>query len=414
VNPLLSADEKDVSEDSQSGYVKGRQLTKTTLVILCLCSFVSVFSMLAPSPVLVDIADNFGLSVALAGSLAGGYALARFLTGMLIGPLLDQWNRRRTLALSVGGLALSSIGATVAPNFEALIGFRIFAGFATSFLQPTVFSLLASGTPYNKRARAMGWVIGANNMATLIGIPLGAFLSGLFSWRWMFGLLSAATIVTAALIAIVKSDHPPEARDISVKIDKYWSTYRMTFQTPGAVAYLSASCLLSLFWEGWVTYMGAYFIHTFSLSTASLAPIMAGQGVGILIGAYLGGLLGETYGNKDVYLGSMVVSALLIVVLTSVPKPLWIAILLNIIVAVPIGTRFTTGIAIGTEILPSARGTVMALTSSAVNAGALMGASLGGGILAFTQSYSLIGPAFGVSSMVAFGIVLRFVKEVEN
>ncbi|OGO16283.1 MAG: hypothetical protein A2Z14_11240 [Chloroflexi bacterium RBG_16_48_8] len=123
---------------------KGRSLTQITpnrwvLPILCLCSFSTLFNQRGLSPILVDISQEFDVSIAMAGSLGAAYSLPAAFLSIVFGPLSDRYGRRTPMLVGLGILSLTSLGGTIAPNFPLLFTFRILAGLgAVQPSQPTL------------------------------------------------------------------------------------------------------------------------------------------------------------------------------------------------------------------------------------------------------------------------------------
>ena len=76
--------------------------------------------------------------------------------------------------------------------------------------------------------------------------------------------------------------------------------------------------------------------------------------------------------------------------------------------------RFVSGNALLSELIPSARGTFMAMNSSTMEVGSMVGAALGGIVLGTMGGYGSLGTTFGSSAILAALIMTFFVIEAGN
>lgn len=386
---------------------------RLVLVVLSMCSFSAIFNMMLVGPVLVDISSDFHISVALAGVLTVGYALPAALMGLVFGPLSDRYGRFPMMVLGIVTMTIGSLGAVVAPSFYVLLACRIVAGFGAAALQPSTFAAVGDYFPYGERGRAMGWVISANQIATIFGIPAGTLLAGLASWRMTFGLLA---VVLIAITILLVTRFPRTGSNFERSkggLAHYVASYRPVFKSRSAIAALFVQLLGGSYWYGWSTYVGAFFIQTFGLSTATYAPIVVAQGLGNLLGSNMGGRLGDRYGKKLVLLVSLLASAVLLPPLTNVIVGLWLAIVLNTLFAIPAGARFTAANTLMTELVPSARGTMMSLNTSLQQLGSMFGSTLLGTLIDTSGGYSTLGLATAAMALGSAALLQLFVTEAQ-
>ena len=83
---------------------------------------------------------------------------------------------------------------------------------------------------------------------------------------------------------------------------------------------------------------------------------------------------------------------------------------LNFLVAAASGARFATNTALLSELAPEARGTMMAVNSSIVSAGIVLGTSLGG-VLIDRLGFAALGAFSFAAALTSAVVVWRFVTE---
>jgi len=381
------------------------------LPLLCLCSFGTLFSFRAISPILVDISQEFGITVAATGSLGAAYSLPAVLLALFFGPISDRYGRRPLILMGQGILILSSIGSMLAPSFIFLFLCRILAGLGAAAVSPSISAAIGDYFPYSERGRAYGWLISSTTMAIVVGVPAGSILAGSFSWRWMFGLL---TLVFLAVMILMIFHLPAERRtepSPDIGFATVLSGFKQIFRVRSAAAALLSTIFFGIFWYGWGTYNGAFFIQTLGISTEDLAPIFTLQGLAILSASQIGGLLSDRFTKKSLAVTAMIAGGVVMALLTHFGNTYWLAITLNTLMSIPTGLRFVSGSALLSELTPTARATFLSFNASAQEMGSMMGASLGGLVLGSFAGYGLLGISFAMAAFLAALILHFFVVE---
>lgn len=385
----------------------GRRLV---LAVLSAGSFTTVFNLLIISPLLVEIAGEFSITVPVAGSLMAVYALMSALLALVFGPLSDQYGRRPLMIFGLGTLVAASLGSAVAPTFPLLLAMRGLAGLGVAALQPSVLAAVADHFPYQERGTAMAWVVTANTMAGIFGVPVGTVLAGLVSWRWTFGLLTA---VMALVFVIMVARFPRVRRSSSasgIDIRAYLARYRGILRRGSPSAALVVNFLGVASWHSWLTYLGAFFVFTYGLPTAALSIVLMGQGVGVLIGSNLFGRASDRLGKKRILVMTTLLSAVIVTLEANWVVAAWLGVLLHVALTMPVGARFAIVPALLTELVPEARGSMMSLNASAQQLGSMTGAVLGGAVIAL-GGYGLLGLASAGLAVLSALVLIPFVQE---
>jgi predicted MFS family arabinose efflux permease len=378
------------------------------LAILCLASFSTVFNNLIIAPILPAISEDFGVRVAIAGLLVTAYAVAGGLAALFAGPMLDRIGRKPVVVAGMSLLVVATGFSAVSPTFELLMVTRILAGLGVACLTPAVFSAVGDYFPYAERGRAMSWVITANSSAAIFGVPAGAVLSGLLSWRWTFAVLAVVLLAFTALLFTKLPGDPPRRAGQPAE-----GTFRSLWAVLGnrtvSLALLSNS-ISTMYWFIFLTFMGAYFYDEFGLAKWALGGLTMVQGLGVFLGSNIGGRLSDRVGKRPVVLGSTALCALFITLETTAAPHLVVAAGFLLAFAAAGGARFASAQAAMTEMLPARRGTVMALVASGQQFGIVAGSAVGGLVLD-AWGYTALGPAAAIVAIVSLLLYWAFVPE---
>lgn len=264
------------------------------LLLLAFCSFTVVFNNLIISPVLKAIATDLDVRVSVAGLLITVYAATAGLLAIVAGPLIERFGRRRMLVLGLGIVTTGTFLSALAPTFATLMACCALIGVGVAALQPAVFSAIGGYFPYQEWGRAMAWIISANMVSTVVGIPVGALLAEAFSWRITFVFLGGLALFACVLIA----RQFPRVEVRASRALSYRADYAAVLRHGPTVALLGAMAFGSTSLFAFTSYMGAFFQDRFDLTTGQVGPLSAVFGIGVLVGSNLGGRLNDRVGKR--------------------------------------------------------------------------------------------------------------------
>jgi MHS family citrate/tricarballylate:H+ symporter-like MFS transporter len=239
-----------------------------------------------------------------------GFA-TRPLGGVVIGTLGDTWGRKPAMLFSFGLMGFSVVGLALTPSFASIswyapllaVLFRLLQGFALGGeVGPTTAFLLEVAPPHRRGLyvclqNATQYL--ATLSAGLVGLILASLLSPqeLTQFGWRIALLIGAAVVPFALI--IRRRLPETLHDVRARPGK---------GPMGGLLWLGflGLCMLASATIGTYTmnYMTTFANRTlgFAASWSFVATIATGSAA--MIGALLGGLLGDRVGRKPVMIGA--------------------------------------------------------------------------------------------------------------
>ncbi len=241
---------------------------------------------------LVEIATDLGVSVAVAGQLATATFAAWAVSIVAVGPLADSIGRR---PLALAGLSLvvaSLLGSAFAPNIEVLMALRVLAGLGGGAIAPTSIGVISDVISPAKRAQAIGGLASTIVLTSAISIPLMALFADWWGWRFTF-VLAGLFLGMALLLNWVwyPRDNRERVRDL-VFFSRYWSLISLNFFRV-AVALLLTQRLA--YW-GVVSFLAAHLIQAYDLSLEFVALPLLISAIGQVVGTYAAGFVaGKSY-----------------------------------------------------------------------------------------------------------------------
>ena len=121
----------------------------------------------------------------------GSWIIISYLVAMaavqpLGGALGDRYGRRRMMLVGLGGFAVASVLAVLAPNVVVLIIARTLQAVTGASAIPNGSALVRTLLPADAQGRAFGLISAGVGVALVLGAPLGGIVTDLFGWRWIF------------------------------------------------------------------------------------------------------------------------------------------------------------------------------------------------------------------------------------
>src|SRR6266700_4108657 len=174
------------------------------LAVLLLGQFMCIIDVLVTNVAMPSIAASLHASGASLQLVVGGYTIAYamlLITGARLG---DRYGRRRTYLAGVLIFTTASLACALAPDSQALIGFRLVQGAGAAMLVPQVFSIIQLNFTGPARARALSAYAAVLSAGAVTGLVLGGVVvtANLFGtgWRPVFAINVPIGIVLAAAV----------------------------------------------------------------------------------------------------------------------------------------------------------------------------------------------------------------------
>lgn len=279
------------------------------LPILALCAFLVGLDSLVVSPLIPSISQTIHFQLDLGGLLVTAYALLYGLSAPLFGPISDRWGRKNMIILGLlvftVGTALTAAGSSL----DGLMIFRAIAGLGGAMIMPSVFALIGDTIPFEIRGKAMGLIMGAMVGSTVIGVPIGTFLTRISSWRITF-LIIAGLAMLVLLIALRGVPKQPPARQIPIPpVQAYIGQFKTAFSNKSVFFALLSTFLWTAGLHGMFAYVGVYYWQNFSLDASAIGLVILAAGLGSVFGNVIGGRLSDKVGKRTIVAIASVVAA---------------------------------------------------------------------------------------------------------
>ena len=181
-----------------------RTSERTLLWLVSAVQFVNILDFVMVVPLGPDFAAALGIPMSRLGLVAGSYTLAAAAAGIAGSAFLDRFDRRSALAVSMAGLVASTAAAGLAKGLGSLLAARVAAGLFGGPATSLSFAIVADAVPPERRGRAMGVVMGAFSVASVLGVPTGLWLARAGGWRLPFlGVAGLGAVVVGSALLLM-------------------------------------------------------------------------------------------------------------------------------------------------------------------------------------------------------------------
>ena len=282
--------------------------------------FVNILDFMIVMPLGPDFATALDIPVSHIGYVGGSYTAAASVSGLLCAFFLDRFDRKKALLVALVGLVLGTLSGAFAIGLGTLMLARVVAGAFGGPATSLAYSIIADVIPAERRGRAMGAVMGAFSVASILGVPAGLELARRGGWRLPF---IAVAVLGAIITAYTSRALPAMVGHLALARERRFGR--------DLLGLLRFDILLSLAMTAFV--MGSTFLLIPNLTPYMLYNLgypRAHLGLLYLVGGSMSfvamrgvGLLVDRYGSARVAtFGSLMLSTVIYFGFTRVPPAL--------------------------------------------------------------------------------------------
>ena len=348
------------------------------LVAVALAFFSTQSSSLMLAPLLVDIAAEFDVSVAVAGQVGTATFAAWAISVVSVGPLSDSLGRRPVALAGLSLLAVGVLASAFAPNLETLMVTRVVTGLGGGMIPPNGMAAVVDVVPHARLARAVGTLISFTTLSAVIGVPAVALMADLGSWRLPF--LAIGFLLTACIA--LNWFWFPKNEATKPRTFTFFSRYRDLLALPVLRAILAANLAQRIAYMAIFSYLATYLIDDYGVSVSAVAIPLAVVGIGGVVGSYIGGTVATRPDRMSLIAASAIGGGVAAAALFSVDLPVWAVVAIATVSIALLSLPWTVIIAVCAEISGNSRATGVGLIGVSNQTGAVGGAALGGLLLA--------------------------------
>lgn len=354
-------------------------------------NFVIGAGVMVVAGTLNDISSSLAISVAMAGQLITAAAVVMCVGAPLFASVVAGWDRRRLLTLSMLWYAVFLGLSALMPGFGSLLVMRVLAVLSPAIFTPQAAACVGLLVAPHQRGRAITFIFLGWSVASVLGMPLGAWIGGTLGWRSAFAFVALLGLISAAWVwrALPDGIKPPALSRAA------WGE---TLRSKALMLCVAVTVLYSAGQFVLFSYFAPYYKAQLQVTPVQLSLLFAWFGAFGLIGNIVMSRRIDRIGAARAVLwgvGSMAVSLLL--------WPLGTSLLLAALITIPWGLGcFSANSAQQARLVgiaPALASGSIALNTSAMYAGQALGAGSGGWLIVHDGMGSL--HWFGLAALLA-------------
>jgi len=380
--------------------VQQRGVSSWTLILFAAAVFMVRAGMLMLGPLLVELADDFDTSVAVAGQLAAATFITWGITAPLVGPISDTYGRRPVLLTGVLLMALGILGSGAAWNFASLLALRLITGIGSAMIPPTIMAAMADSLPPEKVGKAVGFITASSWVGVALGVPAIALIGHIGGWRLPFYITGGLSLTVWMMLWMWL---PSSQRNLGQNINLF-NRFKDIGRRSAPWYVLIANAAQQAALLGLMTYFAAYMIEIYGWDKASTAPGLALLGVGAVIGSFAGGMIAGRARRLEWLVVVSLSGGLLTGLLFSLDISAWIVVAMAFVVSVLVSVSMPVQMTLMMHLAGQSRGTAGGMFSTSNQLGGVVGASAGGLMLSL-GGFSAVGLLFLIATVLSASVV---------
>ncbi|MBL8351185.1 MAG: MFS transporter [Burkholderiaceae bacterium] len=227
-----------------------------------------------------DLARSLQVSVAVAGQLITVSGIVIALCAPLLAAVVAGIDRRRLLTAALLWLGAWHVVSALMPGFAVLLPVRAISVLAAAVFTAQAAAALGVMAPPAQRGQAITFALLGWSLASVLGMPLSAWVGETFGWRWAFAGIAALALPAAiAVWRTVPDGVRPAALSLASWVQVVTHPALMAIVM---VTVLSAAGQFTLF-----TYLAPYYRQVLGASPAGISALFMGFGLIGLVGNVL-------------------------------------------------------------------------------------------------------------------------------
>lgn len=170
------------------------------LFILAAIQFSHILDFMIIMPLGAQFMRLFDISPRQFSLIVSVYAGSAFVVGFLSAMFIDRFDRKQILFYTFIGFTVGTIACGLSSGYYFFLAARSLTGAFGGILAALVLSIIGDTIPLNRRAHAMGIVMTAFSVASVVGVPMGIYLAAELGWRAPFLVLGGIATLLSILI----------------------------------------------------------------------------------------------------------------------------------------------------------------------------------------------------------------------
>jgi len=266
---------------------------------------------------LPQIARGVDVSIPSAGHLVSAYALGVVVGAPSIAVLGARLPRRGLLLILMAVFAVTNALSAIAVSFELLTVARFAAGLPHGAYLGIASLVAASMADPEHKGRAVAQVILGLSIANVVGVPAATWLGQNLGWRAAFIVVAALAALTVVLIRVFVPATPADpSASARQELAAFGSSQVWLTMLAGAVGFGGMFAVY--------TFIAPTVTEVAGLPESTVPFFLLSFGLGMVVGTWLAGELGDWSVFRSLFVGSVAMGLLLLLYAAVAPLGWWL------------------------------------------------------------------------------------------
>jgi predicted MFS family arabinose efflux permease len=292
------------------------QKEKLILWTLTAINFIHIVDFMILMPLGPQLMRIFEISPREFGLLVSSYTFSAGISSFFGAFFLDRFDRKKILLWVYVGFAIATLGCALSPNYPILLAARVLSGIFGGLTSALILAIIGDVVPDSRRGRAMGLVMAAFSVASVLGVPMGLFLASLSDWHMPFYILTVLSVLSLGMIIRYIPNITDHLKNDLVRPNPMVVIRRVTGNSNQMRAItLSVMIMFGQFMI--IPFLSAYTVANIGFTEMQLTYVyMAGGAFTIFTSPWVG-KLSDRYGKLRIFTIFMVLNVIPIAVITN-------------------------------------------------------------------------------------------------
>jgi predicted MFS family arabinose efflux permease len=199
-------------------------VARASLLVLGAAAFLVSADARVVDPLLHVIAQQFGVSVDRAAIVASAYTFPYGLFQLFYGPMGDRVGKLRVMSVALTLFAFGTAACALVNDLTVFAVLRFVTGVVAAAIIPLSLGYIGDKVPLAGRQVALGRFMSALMLGQILSSSLGGVFGQYLSWRGVFWVFGALSLVAATALYRESRAFPEPARPERSFSRAFWSS----------------------------------------------------------------------------------------------------------------------------------------------------------------------------------------------
>lgn len=297
--------------------------------------------------------------------LVSAYTFSAGVSGFAAAFFVDKYDRKKVLLTGYIGFIIGTFACAFSPTYHLLLASRILAGTFGGLIGAQVQSIVADTFPFERRGKAMGTLMAAFSVASVVGVPLGLYFATVYNWQFPFMIVGALGLIIIPLVYFYIPNMVDHIQKHETKPNPFAVITNILSNTNQMRALMLTSTLMFAHFII-VPLLSPFMVANVGFTEHQLTYIYLVGGTLTIFSAPLVGKLADKYGKQSVLTAFSFIALVPLFFITHIGVvPLYVALTITAGFFVFSGGRMIPSMALVSSVVtPQQRGSFMSINSS--------------------------------------------------